>query len=237
MLAGMNATLRWAGWEKPVSRWLGGLVIALVAGSLGYHWRAIRDQAEVFLATRPNASLDNFLAWNSFDEVDGAKAILEASTQQFIAELRDRPVVGIFRTPGAQALTPEARALCFAQAVKALEQEISQFKGTPQEQVLVREFLLLLKRGGLPGRWLDEYLAFLYHHPTDDLVGDWALQARDISRALGRERDLRRAFEYLGANPLDGESKRRVAQLSPPAPPAGSGSGSLALHDPAQPWR
>lgn len=237
MLGGMNATLLWAGWEKPVSRWLGVLVIAWVAGSLGYHWRAIREQAEVFMPIHPNASLDYFLAWNSFDEVDGAKAILEASAQQFIAELRDRPVVGVFRTPDAQALAPEARARCFAQAVKAVEQEINQFKGTPQEPVLVREFLLLLKRGGLPGRWLDEYLAFLYQHPTDDLVGDWAPQAQAISRTLGRERDLQRAFEYLGANLLDGEPKRRVAQLSQPALQAGSGSGSLALHYPVEPWR
>lgn len=68
----------------------------------------------------------------------------------------------------------------------------------------------MLKREGNYHRWLDVYLAALYAHPTNPLVGDFALRALDLSQRCRRETEVRRAFQFVQDMPLDFEAKQRV---------------------------
>jgi hypothetical protein len=176
------------------------IVLALISGATGYQLH------------RPPAtagSADDFAAEQSFSEVQNTKDNLAALSTQIICSLRDRAGNPPGSSPRALAGTV-APAPNLTGVIRDLESETEAFKGTEQESVLTGELLRALNKAGLPDRWVQVYLSFLYTHPTDDAVGHFANQAVRMGKAAGRGQEVLDAFRHLNAIPLDFAAKHQV---------------------------
>lgn len=198
----------------PVKRWtfplLGAILLAFASGGFGYYLHAFRENTTSALSVRRIAALDYYVSWDSFSEVDEAKALLQASATQIIQELREQPGVGVFEVNAGSISQNQGNDLQLTQALRNLEQRIEEFNGTQQELLLVQELLWILWRESRYGQFMDVYLRAIYMHPTHDLVGHFADKALHISQRLGREQEMMKAFRHVTMIPLDFRAKRRV---------------------------
>ncbi|MEW6301980.1 MAG: hypothetical protein AB1705_00820 [Verrucomicrobiota bacterium] len=153
----------------------------------------------------------------SFSEVENAGDTLDALARQFLTQVRAGHSV-------------RTRAYCkhIPGAIQELEEGIEQFNETPQQAMLVRELLWLLKREKQYDRWIDLYLSELYRHPRRETVGVLAEEAVALAQDVGRAPEVLAAFRHLCDIPQDFDSKRQVAVAL-----IRHGSSRLAQHVPA----
>ena len=189
---------------------LGALLLAFMAGGFGYYLRAFAERTVSTLATQEIPAVGYFVSTQSFSEIAEAKALLEASAQQIIQELRERPGAGVLRVNTRANSRSDGIDLPFTRAVRDLESRIEEFKGTAQELDLSQEMLWLLWRESQYDRFVEVYLNALYQHPTAGLVGRFAGKALHSSQLVGREKDMMKAFQQVTSIPLDFEPKRQV---------------------------
>ena len=189
---------------------IGAVLLVLIAGGFGYYLRAFGEPAIWTLAAREIPAVGYFVSTLSFSEVAEAKALLEASADQIIQELRERPGAGVARVNARVIPRGEGSNSPYTRAVRDLESRIEEFKGTAQEIVLSQEMLWLLWRESQYDRFVEVYLNTLYEHPTAGLVGRFAGKALQGSRIVGREQEMLQAFRQVTSIPLEFESKRQV---------------------------
>jgi hypothetical protein len=197
-------------WRARLQLILGALFLTILAGAVGYYRGALRESSAARVSFQDVCSLDYFISWKSFSEIDGAKALLQAAAEQIIQAMQTRLVVGIVPVSN---VTKEIKAIHFGKAIGTMDREIEYFKGSAQELLLVKELLSLLHREGNYNRWLEVYLKALYEHPTDELVGECADQALHTSKLLERELEVRKAFQHVCDIPFDFEAKQKVLRV------------------------
>jgi hypothetical protein len=188
----------------------GAVLLVLLASGFGYYLRAFGEHAASTLSTQEIPAVGYFVSTQSFSEVGEAKALLEASAQQFIQELRERPGSGVLPLKAAFTSRADGVNLPYTRAVRDLESRIEEFRGTAQELLLSQEMLWLLWRESQYDRFIEVYLTNLYQHPTDRLVGRFAAKALRSCQIAGRENELLQAFHHVSSIPLDFEVKRQV---------------------------
>jgi len=197
-----------------LGRWtpflLGAIVLAFAAGGFGYYLHAFRENSISSLSGRSIAALDYYVSWESFSEVDEAKALLQASAVQIIQEMREQPGLGVYQVKIGSA---SRHNIQLTRVIGNLEQKIEEFKGTQQELLLVQELLWILWREGKHNQLVEVYLSVSYQHPTQVLVGHFADKALRSSQMIGREQDLIKAFQHITDIPLDFRAKWQVKSV------------------------
>ncbi len=200
-------------WRMAVTcapRVMAAVLMCLVAGTMGYYWRALHENSISKLSRRGVASLDYLVVAESFSEVENSKAVLQAAAEQIIMDIRTRPGVGTVPGDSPSRYKPEVLAESFAQARTDLENAIAEFRGSEQEMDLVQEMLWLVQRQGDYAHWTDVYLSALYAHPTHPMIGVFAERARRYSQLCGREKSMADAFQYLRNIPMDYDGKQKI---------------------------
>jgi hypothetical protein len=190
------------------------MLLAFVAGGFGYYLHAFRENSTTTISAQRIAGFDYYVSWESFSEVDEAKALLQASATQFIQDLRERPGVGVFKVNNGTASHSQGKNNQLTRAIQDLEQRISEFKGTQQELLLVQELLWVLWREDQYDRMIDAYLRVIYMHPTHILVGHFADKVLQSSQRVGREQEVMKAFRHVLNNPLDFEAKQQIRSVT-----------------------
>lgn len=196
--------------SRGVHALLAAVLLGCVAGGFGYYLRAFGEPTISTLAAREIPSVGYFVSTLTFSEVAEAKALLEASAEQIIQELRERPGAGVARVNASVIPRGEGSNSPYTRAVRDLESSIAEFKGTAQEIVLSQEMLWLLWRESQYDRFVEVYLNTLYEHPTAGLVGRFAGKALQSSRIVGREEEMLKAFRQVTSIPTEFVSKRQV---------------------------
>ncbi len=175
-------------------RWRAAVLVSLLVGfALGFGLR--RDQAGAVAGGRARCTE------TSFSEVDPLKESLR--------ELRLRHVLAL-RTPPEDKRSLGLRT--DPEALRRVEELLTEFAGTEDERELTRVQLTMLWRAGKLDQWLNRYLAVAYGHPTWRMLnGEWD-RAAEVARELGREEEMTRVLAYLGEIP------RELVTLTPRHP-------------------
>lgn len=183
-----------------------------LAGGIGYVSGRASPGSMSALTVRQMPPFEVYLSEHSFSEIENTKDKLQALVTEFLTAVR----VDHYPSASSPAAIPPSANPSYAvepgRAIKELERGIEQFKGTEQEMTLIRELLVLLNVQKLPSRWLDVYLAALYTHPTDDLIGRYAKDALAISDPLGRRAEVVSGFDLLRRIPLFFAAKAQIQE-------------------------
>lgn len=178
------------------------ILLSGLAAVAGYYSGALRQGTALFCAAETKFSLDDFYAPQSFSEVENAKALLTALSEQFVAGIH------IERTASyRKALLVNHTGIPVAEphlleVIKKFDRGVAEFKGTEQELVLVEPFLTVLKKAKLYDRWTEVYLNALYQHPTHAMIGRLAAEALQVSQAAGRQGEVLDGFEHVSSIPV-----------------------------------
>ncbi len=186
------------------------LLFSCVAAITGYYSGALRQDSSSFLSPEALLSVDDLFSPQSFSEVENAKALLTALSEQFVAGIYTERVANhakavVISGTGKPVVEPH-----LLEVIKKLEQGIVEFKGTEQELVLVEPLLAALKKANLYEQWTEVYLNALYQHPTHVMIGRLATEAIILSKAAGRQSDILNGFEHVSRIPLDFSAKAQV---------------------------
>jgi hypothetical protein len=183
------------------------VLVSSLAASTGYYCGVLRQAPA---SREAGFSVDDLYAPQSFSEVENAKALLLALSEQFKAEIYTERIANHAKAAlDTEAGKPvvEPRLLEISQQ---LEGGVAEFSGTDQELVLVETLLRVLQKAKLYDRWTEVYLSALYQHPTDPMIGRLAAEAISVSKAAGREKDILNGFEHLSNIPMDFTVKSQV---------------------------
>lgn len=188
------------------------ILLSLVMGGLGFGLSAMREPPPSTRPAQPDTFVDTFPSAVSFSEIENSKSFLGAECSRLLNEYRAKwsPALSRSRVSGPFASVEARRTKYLADWTRELERKIEEFKGTEQEYVFVEEQLMVLRWRYQHGPWLDTYLRVLYQRPGQWLVGRWANEAINISRAAGRERDVLEGFRHLTGIPLNFDVKQLV---------------------------
>lgn len=189
------------------------LLLAVAAGSVGYYLHAFRENSTTSLSVQRVAALDYYVSWESFSEVDEAKALLQAAATQIIQDLREQPGVGVFQVHTGPPSQKEEEERQLNRALTDLKERIEEFKGTEQELYLVQELLWILWREARHEDFVENYLRVLYQHPCHVLVGHFADKALLSSQGIGREQEIVKAFRHVTSIPLDFRARHQVRSV------------------------
>jgi len=184
-------------------RTLAGWGLGLILGAMGGYW--IHDYRAVTIRSSGSMTvwgLDDFVRPRSFSPVEATRAELEGLAQLYRAETRTRLL-------NADA-SPVSAAARRTEAIARLESGLRAFRDTPGEPVVVQDLLLLLKKSGDHGRWLDVYLDFVYRCPTEELIGLFASDALEVAGGAGRTAEVTAALRHVMEIPLEFPGKHRL---------------------------
>ncbi|MCC6233086.1 MAG: hypothetical protein IT580_10615 [Verrucomicrobiales bacterium] len=195
-------------------RHVGGAVLVLAAFGAGMVVQDLRDLNPKDNLDRSVPPVEEFLSWDSFSEVEQTRALLRALCLRSIAEIR----VGYLERRGNSA--PEAVDHAqrveqgLAAAIRETRDQIAEFEGTAEEWLLHGEMLRLLQRAERSEEWLDAYLDLVQRNPTDSLIENLELRAREVACRLGREAELEPVLAHWSQLPWN-RSRKLLSQESP----------------------
>lgn len=177
----------------------GTLAAVILAALAGYRLQDLRLTARAGSATEARWDLDYFVRPSSFSEVEATRAELEGLAYRYRTELRTRYLA----TPNPAARDTGTRAA----VIRDLETALSEFRNAPGEATIAQDLLILLKRSGDYGRWLDLYLDLLYRRPTEDVISLFATEARTLAAATGRQTEVEAALRHVMEIPVEFSAK------------------------------
>lgn len=180
---------------RQVRRSAGTLVAVLVAALAGYHLHDLRLPTRAGSATDARWDLDYFVRTSSFSEVEATRAELEGLANRYRTEIRTR----YLDVPTTSASGAKTRA----SLIRDLETALSEFRNAPGEATIAQDLLILLKRSGDYGRWLDLYLDLLYRRPTEDVIALFASEARTLASATRRQAEVEAALRHVTEIPVE----------------------------------
>lgn len=174
----------------------------LVAGIVGYRAHDYRQNDPAVSSTDDPWDLDYFTRPESFSEIEATRSDLEGLAVRYRTEARTRFLI----SPNQARPVLERQTTIIAE----LERGLEEFKDTPGESYLAQDLLLLLKRTGDYNRWLNVYLDLLYRRPTEEVIGLFAREARELGSATGRAAEVELALKHVLEIPLDFPAKRQL---------------------------
>ncbi|MBL9176279.1 MAG: hypothetical protein JNL10_22240 [Verrucomicrobiales bacterium] len=177
----------------------GTLAAVLLAALAGYRLHDLRLTARAGSATEARWDLDYFVRPSSFSEVEATRAELEGLAYRYRTEVRTRYLA----TPNPAVPDTGTRAAI----IRDLETALSEFRNAPGEAYIAQDLLILLKRSGDYGRWLDLYLDLLYRRPTEDVISLFATEARTLAAATGRQAEVEAALRHVMEIPVEFSAK------------------------------
>ena len=195
-----------------IRNWKSSILLSLAAGGLGYCLNTGREAAIFSSSAHTIAPVEDFESPASFSEIENSKSLLDAECRRFVVELRTKwvPALNMIPAGDKRASSVPRRTTNRINPVLEIKQKIEEFKGTEQEFLLVGELLTVLRWEKHHSQWLDTYLRILYQHPTQPLLGQWAVRAIEVGRITGREHEVLSAFRHLRSIPLDFDTKAIV---------------------------
>jgi hypothetical protein len=178
------------------------ILLSGLAAIAGYYSGALRPATASYSSADARLSVDDLYAPQSFSEVENAKALLTALSQQVVTEIQveraaDHAKAVLNSRAGNVGVEPH-----HLEVIKKFERSLVEFEGTEQKLYLVEPFLAALKTAKLYDRWLEVYLNALYQHPTHAMIGRLAAEALLVSKATGRQGEVLNAFEHVSRIPL-----------------------------------
>jgi hypothetical protein len=192
----------------------------LLAALAGYRVHDLRLTASAGSATEARWDLDYFVRPSSFSEVEATRAELEGLAYRYRTEIRTR----YLGTPTPAASETRRRD----SIIHDLETALSEFRNAPGEAYIAQDLLILLKRSGDYGRWLDLYLDLLYRRPTEDVISLFATEARTLAAATGRQVEVEAALRHVTEIPVEFSAKGHLQT-------ADVHGSALPSHAPAKP--
>ena len=160
--------------------------------------------------TGKSVPLEYYTSPRSFSEVAIANAVLKALAEQALAELRRERLRAELTNHDRGIINERAHAAAVAVAVQGLRQGLQAFKDSAQERFFRWDLLILLKREKMYAQWITTYLAMVYQHPTDELIGWYARDAIWISQEAGRDQELLKALQRFVEIPIDSNARDLV---------------------------
>ncbi len=183
---------------------------AVLAGGSGYLFGRLSPGSLSALTVQQMPPFEVYLSEHSFSEIENAKDKLQALCTEFLTAVRVSHDASAQSPAAVPAHSNSLYVVAPEKAIRELERGLEQFKGTEQETKLIHELLAVLNIQKIYGRWLDVYLAALYEHPTDDLIGQYAKDALAIANTLGRQAEVINAFALLRRIPLSFAAKMQI---------------------------
>jgi hypothetical protein len=174
---------------------------AVLLIALGFLARGLVSVGKASHSSLILPSVDHYLWWNSFSEVDQTRGLLQALCMRSLAEARRKYLVAR-ATMKTSAPPPTGFSdSAVDAAVEEVRRRMVEFEGTEQELAFAGELLRLFQRSGREGEWLDLYLRIVYQHPNCEMT-DW-LTPRALATAemLGRIEEVRTALQHRAAIP------------------------------------
>lgn len=171
----------------------------LLAALAGYRVHDLRLTAGAGSATEARWDLDYFVRPSSFSEVEATRAELEGLAYRYRTEIRTR-YLGTPTVAGSDTKLRDS-------IIHDLETALSEFRNAPGEAYIAQDLLILLKRSGDYGRWLDLYLDLLYRRPTEDVISLFATEARTLALATGRQEEVETALRHVTEIPVEFSAK------------------------------
>jgi hypothetical protein len=178
------------------------LLLAAFAGSIGYISGELHPNDPKSMALEEMPPLEYFASPSSFSEVENVKTELDALCARYITIARSRGVRLDHPSGGHPAYEAGQAA-----TIKQLERALPEFQGTDQQLIIVQDLLRALKRSSLYDRWIDVYLAALYEHPTQELIGHFDEEAVSIGQVAGRKSEVLAALKHVLSIPLEFAAK------------------------------
>jgi hypothetical protein len=178
-------------------------LFSCLAAGVGYYAGALRQDTARFTSPGTKFSVDDLYRPQSFSEVENAKALMSALSEQFVTGIQAERVANyanavLISQTGETVVEPH-----LLEVSKQLERGVAEFKGTEQELVLIEQLLEVLKKANLHAQWTEVYLNALYQHPTHPMIGRLATEAVTVSKAAGRQNDVLNGFEHVSSIPMD----------------------------------
>jgi len=178
------------------------ILFSCLAAIAGYYSGALRPATASYSSADARLSVDDLYAPQSFSEVENAKALLTALSQQVVTEIQvERAANHAKAVLNSRAGNPVVEPHHLA-VIEKFEQSLVEFEGTEQELYLVEPLLAVLKTAKLHDRWIEVYLSALYQHPTHAMVGRLAAEALLVSKVAGRQGEVLNAFEHVSHIPI-----------------------------------
>jgi len=179
------------------------ILFSCLAAVVGYYAGALREDTARFASPGTKFSVDDLYRPQSFSEVENAKALVRALSEQFATGIQAERAANYAKAllttrTGETVVEPH-----LLEVSKQLERGVVEFKGTEQELVLIEQLLAVLKKANLHAQWTEVYLDVLYQHPTHPMIGRLATEAVIVSKAAGRQNEVLNGFDHVNNIPRD----------------------------------
>lgn len=147
-------------------------------------------------------------AAQTFSEIECARQTIEAAKHTFLSDWCFR----YFQLKRRETTSPDTGPdQTIRMLIRELQAGLADFEG-PEHDFGLRQFLFsALDQNGLHDAWVKVYLKLLYEDPGNDTVRVLRDRALELSRATGRESEVKAGFRHWDAIP-DGFAKKPMTQ-------------------------
>ena len=187
-----------------------GILVSSLAAIAGYYSGALRQDTASFLSVQAKLAVDDLYAPQSFSEVENAKALLAALSEEFLGGINAQRATNYAKAVIVSRTGKPLVETHLREVIKQLERGVVEFKGTEQELDLVEPLLAVLKKEGLYDQWTAVYLNALYQHPMHAMIGRLATAAVIVSKAAGCQNAVLDGFEFVSGIPMEFDVKARI---------------------------